>query len=359
MAARTRIGKVRPAGRAFLPPGGTAPLVPKDILRAGIVRHLAADDAAHAEAGIGLGIGQRHVDAIGGDGGGAVEIHVDAVLADCHGGDDVDWLVITVDAHGVLVGARLQRADLIQHRRPAVLDDVLTQRIDGVQVELAHHIDQATAAGLVAGGQRIEVALDLHRLAHIHPHDVQQRFIHHAALGQRHDRDVDAFLIDLPPIGAEAAPADIDDMAGRGEQGDHLAVLEGRRDDGKVVQMAGAEPGIVGDVNVAFLHRFRREPLQEEADRGRHRVHMAGRTGDRLGQHAAACVEHAGGQIAGLAHGGREGGADQRLRLFLDDREQAVPHDLQMDLVERGILGHGASFLRRPACGREQYSPAR
>src|SRR5690606_11209870 len=62
--------------------------------------------------------------------------------------------------------------------------------------------------------------------------------------------------------------------------------------------------------------------------------------GDGLRQHAAARVEHAGGQIASLAHGGGEGGADQRLRLFLDDREQAVPHDLQMDLVEGGIPGH-------------------
>ena len=49
-------------------------------------------------------------------------------------------------------------------------------------------------------------------------------------------------------------------------------------------------------------------------------------------------VEDAGREVAGLAHDGREGGAQQRLRLLLDHGDQPVPHDLQFDVADR--LGH-------------------
>ena len=115
------------------------------------------------------------------------------------------------------------------------------------------------------------------------------------------------------------------------------------RDDGQVVQMAGAEPGIVGDVVIARLHRVGGELAQEMADAFRHRVDVARRAGDRLRHHAAVQIEDAGGQIAGLAHRGGERGADHGLRLFLHDGDQAVPHDLAMDLRERvGFMRHQA-----------------
>ncbi len=44
------------------------------------------------------------------------------------------------------------------------------------------------------------------------------------------------------------------------------AVVERRGDDGQVVQMAGAEPGIVGDVVIAGAHGGGGEFLQEVAD---------------------------------------------------------------------------------------------
>ena len=76
-------------------------------------------------------------------------------------------------------------------------------------------------------------------------------------------------------------------------------------------------------------------------DAFRHGIDVAGGAGDRLGHHAAMQVEDAGGQVAGLAHRGGEGGADHGLRLLLDHRDQAVPHDLAVDLREgAGFLGH-------------------
>ncbi len=83
-------------------------------------------------------------------------------------------------------------------------------------------------ADLVAGGQRIDVADQLIGFAHIAADDADQGFVDLAALGEFHDRDVQAFLVDACRIRAEAAPADIDDMGGAGEEADQHAVVEGR-----------------------------------------------------------------------------------------------------------------------------------
>src|SRR6185369_14751599 len=129
--------------------------------------------------------------------------------------------------------------------------------------ELVHHLDQAAAADLVAGRQRVEVAHNLDRFAHVGGDDVGQRAVYLAFAGEVHQRDVEAFLVDLAGVGAHAAAADVDDVAGRGEQRDHLAAPEGRRDEGEVVQMAGALPRVVGQEDVAFLHGVRREAIEE------------------------------------------------------------------------------------------------
>ena len=79
------------------------------------------------------------------------------------------------------------------------------------------------------------------------------------------------------------------------------------------------------------------------ADAFGHGVDVTGRAGDRLRHHASAQVEDAGGKVTGLAHGGGERGADHGLRLFLDDRDQPVPHDLAVDLCKSiGIVRHQA-----------------
>ena len=79
---------------------------------------------------------------------------------------------------------------------------------------------------------------------------------------------------------------------------DQLAVQEGRRHHGDVVQVAGALPGIVGDVGVALEHIVARDFVDEMQHGLGHGVHMAGRAGHRLRQHLAARVEHAGRQVA-------------------------------------------------------------
>ena len=125
-----------------------------------------------------------------------------------------------------------------------------------------------------------------------------------------------------------------------------LAVLEAGRGDDEVVEMAGAHPGIVGDVGVARLHRLDREMRDEVLDRLRHRIDVARRAGHRLRQHAALEVEHAGREVAAFAHDRAEGGAQQHLRLLLDHGDQPVPHDLQIDQARAARLIHGHAAFR-------------
>ena len=179
---------------------------------------------------------------------------------------------------------------------------------------------------------------------------------------QPHDRDEQAFLVDRAPVRALAEAADIDLVAGAGEQGDHLVAVKRRRDDGDVVQMAGAEPGIVGQVMVARLHPGSREFLQEIADRLGHRIDMAGCAGHRLGDHPPARVENAGGKVAGFAHRLAEGRLDQAARLLLDDGRQAVPQHRIADAgqgVVGGPVGHGCSSVWRSSTREPNVSHMR
>ena len=105
----------------------------------------------------------------------------------------------------------------------------------------------------------------------------------------------------------------------------------------QIMQVAAGQPRIVGDVVVAGAHRLQRKGVEEMLDRRRHRVDVAGGAGHRLGQHVAVAVEDPGREIAGLAHRRRKRRAHQRLRLFLDYGNQPRPHDLQMNLRQRGI----------------------
>ena len=181
--------------------------------------------------------------------------------------------------------------------------------------------------------------------------------VHLAGAGQARDRHVQTFLVDLPAIRPKAAPTDIDDMAGTGEQSDQTIVVEGRCHDREIVQVAGPLPRIVGDENIAFAHRVDGEFLKEKPDTGGHRVDMTRGAGDRLGEHPPSGVENPGGQVASLAGGSAERGADQGLGLFLDHRDQAVPLDLHVNTVKAVGGGHGErSSLTIAGAGADSHA---
>ena len=121
---------------------------------------------------------------------------------------------------------------------------------------------------------------------------------------------------------------------------------------------------------VPLVHGVDGEVAQEVVDRLRHGVDVARRAGHGLREHPAAGIEHPGGEIARLAHDGRERGAHQRLRLLLDDRDQAVPHDLHANGLQRvgahravssecgGFGGFGSRLRGGPSVARIVPDPA-
>ena len=214
------------------------------------------------------------------------------------------------------------------------------KHVEVVQAEFAHHRDQPAAADFVARDQRVDIADHLHRFAHVGSDHRQQVFVHFAGASQAQQRNEQTLVPDLPAFRRLADPAHVHQMRRAGEQRDDAAVHEGRRHDHKVVQVAGAFPRIVGDVDIAFLHVGDREHLQEMPDRRGHRVDVPRRSGHRLGQHPPAQVEHAGGDVARLPRRGAERGPHQRLALLLDHREQPVPHDLHIDFGDVATAAH-------------------
>ena len=90
---------------------------------------------------------------------GAGEVDIDAVAADGERGLQLHRLVVAVDRHRVVLGALRQLVDLGQHRLARMVEDVLGELIEMLEAELVHHLDQPAAADLVAGDQRIDVAI--------------------------------------------------------------------------------------------------------------------------------------------------------------------------------------------------------
>ena len=103
----------------------------------------------------------------------------------------------------MLPPGRALRDDL-GHRATAPGDDFLAQMIKIREVEFAHHFTQPLPAGLIAGNKRIDVAHHLHRLSHIGTHNAKKVFIHPPLTRKVHERNIEAFVINLPPFGTDA-----------------------------------------------------------------------------------------------------------------------------------------------------------
>ena len=108
-----------------------------DPQRSGVVGHVVTTDhAAHAERGVSLGIGQRHVDAVAADRGGALKIHVDAGCTDGQSADEFNRFVITVDAHRVAPGSKREFANPGEHGVARIFDDHVGRAVQAIQAKL-------------------------------------------------------------------------------------------------------------------------------------------------------------------------------------------------------------------------------
>ena len=268
------------------------------------------------------------------------------------GGHQLDRPVVAVHRHRAAPRTRRQRRDLRHHRCARTLDDVVREIRDAVLPELVQHLPQPFAADVVAGGERVHIALGLHRLTSVRAHHVEQCPVHLSALGELHEREVDPLGVDVLRIRTVADAADVDEVAGAREDRHEAAAMKARRRHHEVVEVAGALPWIVGEVDVAVRHRLQGKGGDEVVHRLRHGIDVSGRSGDCLREHSPLQIEDTRGEIAALAHHRGEGGAQQGLRLLLHHREKAIPHDLHVYAVNRSMLAHGPSGAARRSSTR-------
>ena len=313
-----------------------------------IVRYLGRHQAFDAERGVGEAIIVHDIDPVRRRRRCAGEIDVDAVIGNGQGCIEDERLVIAVHGHAVAIGALRQSTDTAERRLARGFDDGLAEPVKIGDFELVHHLDQPTTALVVARRGRVDVALHLQRLAYIGAYQAQQVIIHAPLAGKRHDRNGQALLKDLPSVRPHPQPSYVDHMDRVSEQPDGFAAIEAWCHHRDVVEMARGEPGVVGDVVVAGLHCRERIDIEKMSHRIRHRIHVPRGAGDRLRQHAAVAVEHAGRKVARLAHGSAERSPQHGLRLLFHHGNEPAPHDLGVDLRERGVgaSDHDQASLR-------------
>jgi len=124
-------------------------------------------------------------------------------------------------------GAARQPGDGGDHAGTALFDDVRAELVQRVDAVLGHHVRQPLLADAIAADQRVDVALDLHRLAHVGADDAHHALVDYALAHQRQQRQEQPFVEDLASVGRLAEPADIDHVRRAREQCHQLAVVEG------------------------------------------------------------------------------------------------------------------------------------
>ena len=149
-----------------------------------------------------------------------------------------------------------QLADLGAHRRLGLAADGARQRGQVVEPVLVHERQELAPADLVAGDIGHHVADHLLGHPHVGADDLDQQLVQPALVVELADRQAQALVIHLRRRRAEARAADVGQVGDAERVGDDPALAEHRPHHGDVVEVAGADPGIVGDDHVAGLERL-------------------------------------------------------------------------------------------------------
>ena len=257
-----------------------------------------------------------------------------------------DRRFVAIERHLGAPGSARQLANRREHRLARGGYDVLADRVERLEAKLAHHRSEPLRRHGVARDERQQIAPHLLRLAHVRREQIEERAIQLALLHDAHMRHQQPLLVHCRRIGGEAFAADVDHVAGGGKEADQPLLEKRRRDDDEVEEMPGAEPRVVGGIDIARAHAGDRKALEEMRHRHRHGVDMARRAGDRLREHPPAHVVDAGREIARLARDRAEGRLQEHLRLLFDERDQAVPDDLALEGLTH--IAHGRAFKINP-----------
>ena len=195
-----------------------------------VVGNVGVDGRLHREGRVGMGVVEDHVDAPDALRRRTGEVDEDVLVVDGHLRLDQDRSAVeTVAPRLVPVNPVGYLADGAPHRLLGPADDLVGERIDGVEVELVHEAEQGPGAHVVAGSLGVEIAHGLVGGAHVGPDDGDQVLVDGAAVVQLHDRDPETLLVDLAGLGGEDPSPDVGGVAGVGEVGHLSALLEDRR----------------------------------------------------------------------------------------------------------------------------------
>src|SRR5690606_5033671 len=86
---------------------------------------------------------------------------------------------------------------------------------------------------------------------------------------QVHERHVKALFEQFARFYRADAPAYVRHVGGRGCESDQTLLVEDRLDETEVIEVAGSDPGVVGDVDVTRLHIGGTEAFDRRLYRGR------------------------------------------------------------------------------------------
>ena len=97
------------------------------------------------------------------------------------------------------------------------------ERLEALEAELVHELEQALAAHGAAGDLGVEVAH--HQIGHarVRADERVEGAVEPPRLVELHDRDEEPFLVDLARLRGQDVSADVGRVAGRREEGDAVA----------------------------------------------------------------------------------------------------------------------------------------
>jgi len=275
---------------------------------------------------------------------GHVEEQLIALLGDLHAdGERLVDHAVAVDLRGTFVDAVGNAGDLGPHLALSAVAHLGDGRAHDIGAIAVDQCSEAHLASGQCGGLGLDVADALVGNADVGQDDGENLLVHLALLEELHRRQAQPLLLDLGGAGGEAAghhAADVGPVAGVGEPGEDLALVEERLYEPHVHQMGAAEVGVVDDEDVARLHHsciVAFHPLDDGTGRELHGADEDRQAEFALGdQGPVSRVINAVGAVHALGNHRRERRPDESQVHFVTDLDQAVLDDSERDGIEVG-----------------------
>ncbi|GBD29969.1 hypothetical protein HRbin32_01064 [bacterium HR32] len=307
---------------------------------------------------VGGRVGVRAVERTHGLLGGSLHpVHRQLLPADPHLTAEARRLTEQLELDVAPMDAVRQASDRLSHGSARPLLNLLRQRLQRSEVVLVHERQEALGTHVVAGHLSLEVSEDHLRIADVLANEGHQVLVQRACAVQLEGWDLKALLVNLPGPSGVLGPSDVGPVGDGADEAHQMPPAVHRRDDGHIEEVPGTDPGVVGDQDVAFLQRLRREHRQQSLHRPRERE-VENRHGARgVCDGFSPTVQDLAGEVTRLSHDGRKGRAGDGDPALVRDVDEAAPDDLQRGGVPRGHGCPPITICSLPSRSAERRSP--